>query len=204
MDPMESKEREEGRESLDPRGEVDGDVGGNGAHAVGANAVHDSGPDAGSEAPGGAATETLQREFAALEDRYLRLAAEFENFRKRTRDELAQSRTRAQAAFLGTLLDVFDDLNRVHTVNQETATVGSVLEGIALLERKLYHALEEAGVTWVEPTGAPFDPASMDAVFRAPTEDAAHDDTVAQVFQRGVLLKEILVRPAKVSVFKAD
>lgn len=146
----------------------------------------------------------LQAELAAFEDRYLRLAAEFENYRKRTRDELMQSRARAQAAFLGTLLDVFDDMSRVHAVDPAQATLNVVLEGMALVERKLNHVLEEAGVTWVDPMGAAFDPSSMDAVFRAPTDDAALDDTVAQVFQRGVQLGEILVRPARVSVFKAD
>jgi len=141
---------------------------------------------------------------AELEDRHLRLAAEFENYRKRTRDELAQSRVRAQAALLGALLDIFDDFARIQELDPDHATAASILEGMGLVEKKLNHALQEAGVTWIDPTGAPFNPSEMDAVLRTPTDDAAADDTVAQVFQRGVQLRDILVRPARVSVFKAD
>jgi molecular chaperone GrpE len=173
--------------------------------ATSATSVSNDGDGLGKSGAGNeAGAVDLQAELAAFEDRYLRLAAEFENYRKRTRDELMQSRARAQAAFLGSLLDVFDDMARVHAVDPAQATLDSVLEGMALVERKLNHVLEEAGVTWVDPMGAAFDPSSMDAVFRAPTDDAALDDTVAQVFQRGVQLGELLVRPARVSVFKAD
>ena len=64
--------------------------------------------------------------------------------------------------------------------------------------------LRLAGVEVVDPAGEPFDPNTMEAMMRAPTESEEDDDTVAMVFQRGYTLKGLLVRPARVSVFKCQ
>lgn len=150
------------------------------------------------------ALEQLALELHQARDRHLRLAAEFENYRKRTREELMGASSRAQATLVGSLLDVFDDVHRVQQVDPTTATVDSVLEGIALLERKLLHILAEAGMEILEPEEAPFDPETMEAVVRVPVEDVAQDDVVAQVLQRGVRFKGHLVRPARVAVRKVE
>ena len=86
-----------------------------------------------------------QAELEELRDRHLRLAAEFENFRKRTREELMGAGERAQATLVGSLLDVLDDFHRMHEVEVEHATAGSVLEGVSLVQRKLDRVLAEAG-----------------------------------------------------------
>ena len=168
----------------------------------GADAMVDIGPaDAEAEAEG---LTVLERELADLSDRHLRLAAEFENYRKRTREELLSSGTRAQASLVATLLDALDDFQRITELDEAQASLESVLEGIQLVERKLQRSLSEAGVEWVEPWGEPFDPERMEAVMRVPTEQEEEDDTVDQVFQRGVEFKGQLVRPAKVTVRKLD
>jgi molecular chaperone GrpE len=176
---------------------------------------HDDGTEAegaldeagGAEAPDGEALEpddALARELAELQDRHLRLAAEFENYRKRTREDMYSAGVRGQAALVGSLLDALDDFERVHGVDPEHATIASIIEGMQLVERKLNRVLAEAGLEVLDPEGAVFDPETMEAVLRVPVEDPGLDDTVEQVFQRGVVFKGHLVRPARVSVRKAD
>lgn len=145
-----------------------------------------------------------EQALAELQDRYLRLAAEFENYRKRTRDELAQSATRAQGRLVASLLDAVDDFQRIHALDADAVSATSVLEGVALVERKLMHALEEAGLAMLNPAGAPFDPNTMEALLRVPTDDPALDDMVDQVLQPGAHFHDLLLRPARVSVRKLD
>ncbi|TVP42317.1 MAG: nucleotide exchange factor GrpE [Gemmatimonadales bacterium] len=152
---------------------------------------------------GGAGRPELA-ELAELRDRHLRLGAEFENYRKRTREEMGSSTTRAKAALIGSLLDVFDDFERMHQVNPETSTAQSVLEGIALVDRKLHRVLADVGLEIIDPAGEFFDPEVMEAVVRVPTEDPEEDDLVDQVLQRGAIFKGHLVRPARVAVRKVD
>lgn len=146
----------------------------------------------------------LQADLDTLNDRHLRLAAEFDNFRRRAQSEMRGSWERAQADLVRRLVDSLDDLERVGDLDPETTTVPAILEGIGLVERKLMRALEEAGVEAIQPTGEPFNPESMEAVMRVPAETEQEDDHVDQVFQKGYRLKGQLVRPARVSVRKFD
>ena len=165
-------------------------------------------PDAGGpeDPPDGAApVAELEAERDRLKDQHLRLAADFDNFRKRTEDRLRQRWNRAQADLVALFLEPLDDLRRVTALEPEsTASVDAIVEGVDLVERKFFRALEEAGVEVVDPEGASFDPNTMEAMMRVSAESEADDDTVASVFQRGYTLKGILIRPARVSVFKAD
>lgn len=146
----------------------------------------------------------LERELQALNDRHLRLAAEFDNYRRRVQSEMADSWTRAQADLVRRLLESLDDLQRVALLEPETATVQAIVEGVDLVERKLLKALSEAGVEVVNPESQRFDPGVMEAVMKVPTEAPEDDDRVHQVFQKGYLLKGHLVRPARVAVLKND
>ena len=78
------------------------------------------------------------------------------------------------------------------------------MEGVDLVERKFFRALGDAGVEVVDPVGEAFDPNTMEAMMRVPAEAEEDDDTVAMVFQRGYALRGVLIRPARVSVFKHD
>lgn len=145
----------------------------------------------------------LRGEFEDLNDRHLRLVAEFNNFRRRSEQERLSAWARAQADLVSDLLDVLDDIQRVAELDLSNATVEAIMEGIDLVERKFRGQLKEAGVEVLEPTGEPFDPERMEAMMRVPAEEDDQVDTVAQVFQKGYSLKGILVRPARVSVYTA-
>ena len=80
----------------------------------------------------------------------------------------------------------------------------TLVEGVDLVERKFFKALTEAGLEAVEPEGERFDPNTMEAMMRVPTEEEGQDETVHQVFQKGYLFKDLLIRPARVSVYKDD
>ncbi len=144
----------------------------------------------------------LRRERDRYRDRHLRLAADFDNYRKRTEDRLGQRWDLAQADLVGRLLDPLDDLLRVTALEPESASVEAIVEGVEMVERKFLQVLEEAGVEIVDPLGEPFDPNTMEAMMRVPPESDDLEDTVERVFQRGYALGGHLVRPARVSVYK--
>lgn len=144
----------------------------------------------------------LQEDYDGLNDRFLRLAAEFNNYRKRTEQERLDLWGRAQAELLGRLVDVLDDLQRVAALDLTNATVEGIMEGIDLVERKFVRALDDSGAEVIDPVGEPFDPEMMEAMMRVPAESEEDDDTVAQVFQKGYTFRGHLVRAARVSVLK--
>lgn len=148
--------------------------------------------------------ETLQDEVDRLKDQHLRLAADFENYRKRVSSELAQGWTRAQADLVRKLVEALDDLERVSRFTSEDATVETLVEGVDLVERKLHKALGEAGLVVLEPAGEGFDPNTMEAMMKVAAEEEGQDETVHMVLQKGYLFKDQLVRPARVSVYKND
>lgn len=148
--------------------------------------------------------DRLQAEFEELNDRHLRLAAEFENYRKRARGEMTEAWSRAQADLVRRLLDSLDDLQRVGEQDPEATTVETLMQGVDLVEQKLRGALKQAGLQVVEPEGEAFDPETMEAMLSVPAEEPEQDETVAQVLQKGYLFKDHLVRPARVSVYKDE
>lgn len=159
------------------------------------------------EAELGADLDRLQEEFDTLNDRHLRLAAEFTNYRRRADQERSEAWARAQADLVRRFLEVLDDLQRVEALDPSdpAVTVESIVEGIDLVTRKFHRVLEDSGTEFVAPgEGEPFDPEHMEAMMRVPTDDDAMDDRVAQVFLKGCVFQGHLVRPARVSVFKAD
>lgn len=158
----------------------------------------------GSDAPDAPepAGDEPEREIARLNDRHLRLAAEFENYRKRVRTEKQETWARAQADLVRRLVESIDDLQRVALLDPDTASVQDIVDGVDLVERKLLRALADAGLEVLDPVDEDFDPRIMEAVMVAPASSEDEDDTVDQVLQRGYLLQGHLVRPARVSVRK--
>ena len=153
------------------------------------------------EPPEGAITrlEELLRE---SQERHLRLAAEFDNFRKRVARERIELADRAQAALVIRLLDVLDDMDRIVASDPGTS-VASVLEGMVLVDRKLRKELEAAGLERLDPAGHPFDPAFHEAVAVLVPPTPESDHTVASTFQVGYRFKGSLVRPARVQVYSS-
>ena len=148
--------------------------------------------------------EHMQEEITALDDRHLRLIAEFTNYRRRAESELSEAWTRGQADMLRSFVDGLDDLQRVGAWQAESTTVEALVEGVDLVERKFRQALEAAGVEMIDPVGEPFDPNFMEAMQGVPTEDPKEDQKVQDVFQKGYSFKGHLVRPARVTVFKHE
>jgi len=154
------------------------------------------------EAPRGEAEGPRSEEQQALNERFLRLAAEFDNFRKRTERERAESWARAQAQLLERLLDPLDDLRRVLEMGGEEAGGDAVREGVRLVEAKLSRALESAGLEVIGESGERFDPELHEALMTAPASTPEEDGAVGQVLQRGYLFKGMLLRPARVQVLE--
>lgn len=141
----------------------------------------------------------LEDEVALAKDQLLRLAAEFDNFRKRVARERAETESRAQAAVVMRLLDVLDDLDRL--VAGENHGDGPVYDAIVLIHKKLRKDLEAAGLEPIRPDGEAFDPKVHEAVSTIPPPDPAKDHLVAATFQTGYMFKGNLVRPAMVQVY---
>lgn len=148
--------------------------------------------------------EHLQAEMQGLNDRHLRLAAEFDNYRRRIDRERTELHARAQAELVKRLLDVLDDLQRVAHYNPETTSVQALMEGVQLVEKKFRHALESAGLEPIEAEGEFFNPATMEALMTMPAEHPEEDEVVADVLQKGYRFGSMLVRPARVRVKKYE
>jgi molecular chaperone GrpE len=146
--------------------------------------------------------EAAKAESAKLRDQLLRTAADFDNFRKRSRRELADAEKRAREELLKELLPVFDNLERA-TAHAETATdVQALADGIALVKRQFLDTLSKIGVERIKTQGVPFDPAFHEAVQQLETDEHP-PGTVMHEVQAGYLQGDKLVRPAIVVVAKA-
>lgn len=142
------------------------------------------------------------REVEEMQDRYLRLAAEYDNYRKRTERERTEGRDRAQGQVVERLLEPLDDLQRVAQFSAEGTTVDALLEGVRMVERKLARVLESLGLEPLDAKGKPFNPEEHEALMTAPAEDESEEDTVGEVFQTGYRFRGSLIRPARVQVRK--
>jgi molecular chaperone GrpE len=158
-------------------------------------------PDENSVTAGLAPTEEeLQRQLDEQRDRYLRLAAEYDNYRKRSTRERQEAGSRAQAELVRQLIDALDDLARVAHVEPASTETASVVQGVELVERKLLKSLGAAGLELIHPVDQTFNPELHEAVATVPALSREDDHTVAQVYQPGYLFKGQLLRPARVVV----
>jgi molecular chaperone GrpE len=142
----------------------------------------------------------LEAEVADLKDKYLRLAAEYDNFRKRSLKERSELWGRAQVDLLQRLVDALDDLARFAHVDPAGTDAKTIHDGVDMVDRKLWKELEAAGVTRVDQVGVPFDPNLHEAVTTRPTDHPAKDHTVGAVLQPGYRMGGVLIRPARVVV----
>lgn len=143
-------------------------------------------------------------EMEELRDRHLRLAAEFENYRKRTRKEMRQARERAQASLAERLLDALDDLERFLETPADETTAASLREGVQMVRDKLWKELSEAGLERMDPRGEPFDPELHDALITRAVEDREDEGLVSEVLMNGYLFGDRVLRPARVEVTRHE
>lgn len=144
--------------------------------------------------------QPLVQELELANDRHLRLAAEFENFRKRTRREAMETSVVAQAEFARRLLPTLDDLARVSSTPPESTTVEALDQGLDLILRNLRKELQEIGLEPIDALGSRFDPELHQGVLTAETAEKELDDIVSRVFVDGYTFQGRLVRPAQVEV----
>jgi molecular chaperone GrpE len=144
--------------------------------------------------------ERLEASVAAERDKHLRLAAEFDNYRKRVVRERQEAGARAQADLVQGLVEVLDDIARFAHLDPATVDSGTVVEGVAMVERKVMKSLGGHGLEVVDPTGRPFDPAFHEAVGTEPATSPEEDHLVARVYQPGYVFRGQLIRPARVVV----
>lgn len=142
----------------------------------------------------------LEGELAELKDKHLRLAAEYDNFRKRTLKERADLWSKAQAELVQRLVDALDDLARFAHVDPAETDAKTIHDGVDMVERKFWKQLETIGVTRVDQVGVPFDPHQHEAVTTGAALEPAQDHTVGLVLQAGYKLGDLLIRPARVQV----
>jgi molecular chaperone GrpE len=148
------------------------------------------------------ALEQKTKEAAEAQEKYLRTAADFENYRKRMQRETADFRKYANEQFAYELLTVVDHLGLALKHAAETGDQGQGLrQGVELVYRQALDVLEKFGVKPFAASGEPFDPAKHEAVMQEETDDVP-ENRVVQVFQDGYLYHDKVLRHAKVSVSK--
>jgi molecular chaperone GrpE len=133
-------------------------------------------------------------------DRYLRLAAEYDNYRKRSAKERQDAGARAQADLVRQLVDALDDVARFAHVDPASTDSATIVQGVDMVEKKLLKALGAAGLEILNPVGETFDPALHEAVATEPTSAREDDHVVSRVYQPGYVFKSQLLRPARVVV----
>jgi len=143
----------------------------------------------------------LKAERDALQDRLLRTAAEFDNYRKRIDRERREQSDAAASSLLSEVLPVVDNLERALQSPSGPEAAG-FRAGVELILRQLLDLLRKRGVTPIEALGADFDPRFHQAVSQE-ASDAHRDGEVMEEMQRGYMLGERLLRPAMVKVAKS-
>lgn len=142
----------------------------------------------------------FERQIADSKDKYLRLAAEYDNFRKRSVRERQEAELKGMGLLIRGILEALDDLGRFAHVDPETVDSTTVVTGVEMVEKKLLKSLSGHGLEVVDPFDHQFNPAIHEAITTVPAVSEAEDHRVAQVFQVGYLFNGILLRPARVFV----
>ena len=143
------------------------------------------------------AADEMAEKLAQMQEQYVRLYAEFDNFRKRTAKEKLETYTDATAKSVEQLLPVLDNFERAIDA---PCTDEQYKNGMEMIFTQLKTMLEKMGVTEIESLGAEFNPNVHQAIKRSEANEEFAENTVCEVFQKGYMLKDRLVRPAMVAV----
>lgn len=141
----------------------------------------------------------LEAKLEQSEEKYLRLYAEFENYKKRTRQELDTERTYRAQSVLRDILPAIDNIERALAQQGESDEFKSLHKGVEMIYESLLHSLKENGLEVIEALDAPFDPNLHQAVMQ--DSDSSKDSgIVLEELQKGYKLKERVLRPSMVKV----
>lgn len=144
--------------------------------------------------------EELQQHIDELNDKYLRLYSEFENFRKRTARERLDLINTAGADVIKDVLPVLDDFDRAIQNNENSKDIEAIKEGVKLVHQKLKNSMTQKGVKEMEAMGTPFDPEIHEAVTKIPAPEKKLKGKVVDVIEKGYYLHDKVIRYAKVVV----
>jgi molecular chaperone GrpE len=184
-----------------PGGNSTGAEGGDQSFAAsGGTAAADGSGASGAAALGATESRAVDPDLAGEREKYLRLAAEYDNYRKRSAKERSDAGTRAQADLVRQLVEALDDVARFAHVDPATTDAATVVQGVDMVEKKLLKSLGAAGLEVINPVGETFDPALHEAVATEPTTAREDDHVVSRVYQPGYVFKSQLLRPARVVV----
>lgn len=153
------------------------------------------------ETQAGEAAPDLAKECEALKDKYMRLFAEFENFRRRTAKENFELVAAANQKLIGKLTDVLDNFELAFDPKHKTAKPEDFEKGIRLIHNKFKELLSDEGLEEVNPIGEEFDPNLHDALMQQPS-DTVPENQIVQVLQKGYKVKGRILKHAKVIVSK--
>ncbi|RSK48376.1 nucleotide exchange factor GrpE [Hymenobacter rigui] len=157
-----------------------------------------NGEVAGAEGAPHATASKTDAELADLKDKYLRLAAEFENYKRRTTKERADLFKTANQELMVSLLPVLDDFDRARHHTKDTEDANAVRESVDIIYNKLSKTLTQKGLTTMETKGGAFDPELHEAITQipAPTEDLK--GKIVDEVEKGYYLGDKVIRHAKV------
>lgn len=151
-------------------------------------------------APGSLPDNDLMQKLTEMQDKYIRLSAEFDNYRKRTLREKIELTKIAGEGVLITILPVVDDFERARNSLQSTDNCEAVREGLELIYSKLTDFLRQNGVREMEVMNSPFDGDMHEAVTNVPVADESQRGLIIDVVQKGYTLNEKVIRFPKVVV----
>jgi molecular chaperone GrpE len=146
------------------------------------------------------AADMLKEELSLANDKYLRLYAEFDNFRRRTIKEREEARKMEGKDLMAALLPVLDDFDRALRSMENVTDVAPVKEGVELIQNKLKNTLTQKGLKPMEAIGNPFDPDLHEAITNIPAPSEEWKGKVIDEMEKGYYLNDKVVRFAKVIV----
>lgn len=170
------------------------------------NAAEQSGVDTGAEETKNEATpelsveEKLRQENAALNDKYLRLFAEFDNYKRRTQKERMELLQTAGKDVIVSLLTILDDFDRANKAAETAVEVGPIKEGVQLVHNKLVSLLSQKGLKVMESINTPFDTDLHEAITKIPAPSEELKGKVIDELEKGYTLNDKVIRFAKVVV----
>jgi len=146
------------------------------------------------------AANMLKEELSLANDKYLRLYAEFDNFRRRTIKEREEARKMEGKDVVVSLLPVLDDFERALKAMENATDVTPVKEGVTLVQHKLKNILSQKGLKVMESIGTPFDPDLQEAITNVPAPSEEMKGKVIDEMEKGYTLNDRVIRFAKVIV----
>ena len=142
--------------------------------------------------------DNLKEEVKSQEDKYLKLYAEFENFKRRNKQEIDLNNKYKEQKFTEDLLPVLDNLERAMDIEGETEAFVSLKKGVEMVYNDFLNIFSKHDITVIESTGKEFDPNVHQAVMTEPSEEGS--GVVIEEFQKGYMLKDRVIRPSMVKV----